>query len=236
MLPARFLVVGLVLLAWAGCGGDDSPDGGEQPPLVATLGDSITAGAPRWSPNPKLRKFLRQRPTRESQWQYGADQELDGRFRFRNCGVEGDRTDEIAVRLEACAADARILVVQGGTNDIAQSRPPASAAANIRQMVRRARDAGLEVLVTTVPPINRRHRRWAPKVRQLNELIRALAREEDVPVVDFFEALEDPRRPGRMRSDLTADGVHPTVEGYRRIGRMAARQLAVSAGNEPPSG
>jgi hypothetical protein len=28
-----------------------------------------------------------------------------------------------------------------------------------------------------------------------------------------------------MRADLTADGVHPTVEGYLRIGRVAARKL-----------
>ena len=226
MLSARFILVGVMLLPGAGCGGDDPPTGGEsQPPLVATLGDSITAGAPRWSPNPKLRKYLRGRATRESQWQYGADRALDGRFRFRNCGVEGDRTDEIELRLEACAADAQILVVQGGTNDIAQGHTPVSAAANIRQMVRRARDAGLVVLVTTVPPINARHPRWAPEVRRLNDLIRALAREEDVSVIDFFKLLEDPRRPGRMRPDLTADGVHPTVEGYLRIGRVAAREL-----------
>jgi lysophospholipase L1-like esterase len=227
MLSARFILVGVVLLTGAGCGGDDSPTGAESPPpLVATLGDSITAGAPRWSPNPKLRKILVRGPaTRESQWQYGAERALDGRFRFRNCGVEGDRTDEIELRLEACAADAQILVVQGGTNDIVQGRTPSSAAANIRQMVRRARDAGLDVLVTTVPPLNARHPRWAPEIRRLNELIHALAREEDVSVIDFFKLLEDPRRPGRMRADWTADGVHPTVEGYRRIGRVAARRL-----------
>jgi len=226
MLCARFLLVGVTLLTGAGCGGGDPPtDGESQPPLVGTLGDSITAGSPRWSPNPKLRKLVRGRVTRESQWQYGAGRALDGRYRFRNCGVEGDRTDEIELRLEACAAGAQILVVQGGTNDIVQGHPPVSAAGNIRQIVRRARDAGLVVLVTTVPPINARHPRWAPEVRRLNNLIHSLAREEDVSVIDFFKPLEDPRRPGRMRADLTADGVHPTVEGYLRIGRVAARKL-----------
>jgi acyl-CoA thioesterase-1 len=227
--PLRFILVGVVLIAAAGCGGDDPPTGGEsQSPLVATLGDSITAGAPRWSPDPEVRKLVRGRVTRESQWQYGAERALDGRFRFRNCGVEGDRTDEIELRLEACAADAQVLVVQGGTNDIVQGHTPASAAENIRQMVRRARDAGLVVLVTTVPPINARHPRWAPEVRRLNNLIRALAREEGVSVIDFFRPLEDARRPGRMRTDWTADGVHPTVEGYLRIGRVAARKLGQS--------
>ena len=35
-------------------------------------------------------------------------------------GVYGERTDEIAQRLDECAAGAEVLVVQGGINDIAQ--------------------------------------------------------------------------------------------------------------------
>lgn len=186
----------------------------------------MTAGAPRWSPDPKRRMLLvRGRPTRESQWQYAAERELDGRFRFRNCGVEGDRTDQIVARFESCIAGAQVLFVQGGTNDLVQGQPPAGAAANIRSMIRRAREAGLDVVVATIPPLNVRHPEWAPEIRRLNDLIRTLAREEDVPVVDFYSALEDPRRPGRMRADWTADGVHPSIEGYRRLGRAAAAAI-----------
>ncbi len=117
------------------------------------------------------------------------------------------------------------MVVQGGTNDIAKGRTPAVAAANIRDMVRRAQRAGLRTLVTTVPPINARYPKWAPEVRRLNALIVSLAREAGVPVVDFFGLLEDPRRPGRMPARWTDDGIHPTVDGYARLGRAAARQL-----------
>ena len=62
-------------------------------------------------------------------------------------------------------------------------------------------------------------------VERLNALIRAVARQEDVPVVDFFVELEDPRRPDRMPPAWTDDGIHPTVRGYARIGRAAAQQL-----------
>jgi lysophospholipase L1-like esterase len=42
-----------------------------------------------------------------------------------------------------------------------------------------------------------------------------------VPVMPFYETLEDPDRPGRMREDWTADGNHPSVAGHRRLGEVA---------------
>jgi lysophospholipase L1-like esterase len=92
-------------------------------------------------------------------------------------------------------------------------------------MVRRAQAAGLRALVTTVPPINRRYPEWARGVRRLNVLIAAVARKTGVSVIDFFGQLEDPRNPNRMPAGWTADGIHPNVEGYARLGRAAARQL-----------
>jgi lysophospholipase L1-like esterase len=201
---ARCLLA-VVLVTLSACGDSGSSTTAEPDvPIVATLGDSITAGAPRWSPNPQLRAVIASRGqlTRESQWQYWAGAATDGAFRFRNCGVEGDRTDEIEARFAHCTAGADVVVIQGGTNDLAQGRTPAEAAGNIDDMVRRAERAGLRALVTTIPP-----------------------RPARVPVVDFFGELEDPRRPDRMPARWTADGIHPTVEGYGRLGRAAAREL-----------
>jgi lysophospholipase L1-like esterase len=42
-----------------------------------------------------------------------------------------------------------------------------------------------------------------------------------VPVLPFHDTLEDPQRPGRMRAELTADGDHPSVAGYRLLGERA---------------
>jgi lysophospholipase L1-like esterase len=100
-------------------------------------------------------------------------------------------------------------------------------------MVRRGRAAGLRTLVTTVPPLNYGYPRWASEIRRLNDLIRALARREEVALIEFFDVLEDPRRPGRMRADWTADRAHPTVEGYARMGRIAARALRPSPRRTP---
>ena len=43
-----------------------------------------------------------------------------------------------------------------------------------------------------------------------------------VPLLPFHDTLEDPDRPGRMRDEWTdADGDHPSVAGYRRLGELA---------------
>ena len=147
----------------------------------------------------------------------------DSRLEFRNGGVYGERTDQILQRLEMCADGADVLVVQGGINDIAQGRPPEAAAENLRTMVVRAKELGLQVLLVDVLPWNNGWPDAEPKIRRLNELIADLAREEDVKLLPFHDTLEDPERPGRMCGEWTSDGDHPSVEGYRRLGELAFR-------------
>ena len=187
--------------------------------MVVGVGDSITAGIPGWAPDPAIRARL-SAPDPKSQWEYWAEQELGDGYDVRNCGVGGERTDEIAARLEGCVADADVAVLQGGVNDLVQRRSPASAVRNIRAMISTARSAGLDVLVANVLPVNRRFPAIKRKITRLNAMVRTLARDEGVELVDFFDVLEDPTGSERMRTEwAAADGVHPSVEGYRRLGR-----------------
>jgi lysophospholipase L1-like esterase len=168
--------------------------------VVAALGDSITEGSPGlegWDV-----------------WAARADPRLD----VRNCGIYGQRTDEIAARLDQCARGADILVVQGGINDIAQGRDVELAAENLRAMVRRAKALGLRVALADVLPWNNGWPDAEPKIRRLNELIGRIADEEDIACLPFHDTLEDPQRPGRMRQEWTSDGDHPSTDGYRRLG------------------
>jgi lysophospholipase L1-like esterase len=208
-------VIGMVMLA--GCGAS-----GREPKttLVATLGDSITAGSPGYDPDPRMRETLGFGADEKSQWQYWAER-ADAGLRFRNCGVYGQRTDEIARRLDNCAKGAQVLVVQGGINDIAQGRSVDQAADNLRQMVERGKRLVGRVAVAELLPWNNGYPQADPEIRRLNTLIRRLARDENVPVLPFYSTLEDPDRPGRMKEQWTSDGDHPSVEGYRLIGEKA---------------
>jgi lysophospholipase L1-like esterase len=216
---AAVLLVALAVLVLAGCGGSAEKRGRA---LVATLGDSITAGSPGYDPDPLMRDTLGFGADEKSQWQYWAQRDHPN-LRFRNCGVYGERTEEIAARLKECAAGAQVLVVQGGINDIAQDRPIEPAAANLRRIVERGKELGLRVAIAELLPWNNGYPRADPQIRRLNELITQLANEQGVPLLPFYETLEDPDRPGRMREEWTSDGDHPSVAGYRLLGENAFR-------------
>jgi lysophospholipase L1-like esterase len=120
--------------------------------------------------------------------------------------------------------DADVLIVQGGINDIAQGRSIDAAAADLRAMVVRGKELGLRVALCDVLPWNNGWPDAEPEIRALNARSVQIARDEDVPLLPFHETLEDPQRPGRMKAEWThADGDHPSVAGYRRLGEVAFR-------------
>jgi lysophospholipase L1-like esterase len=192
------------------------------PRKIAALGDSITAGSPLWDPDPEVRARIGAALDERSQWEWWAARAHPG-LEFTNHGVYGERAEQIERRLEACVVGADVLVVQGGINDVAQTRPVDDAVAALRRMVRRGLELGLGVVLADVLPWNNGWPRAEAAIRRLNELVHAIGRDEGVPVLPFYLTLEDPERPGRMREEWTDDGDHPSVEGYRRLGELAFR-------------
>jgi lysophospholipase L1-like esterase len=184
--------------------------------IVAALGDSITEGSPG------LRG-----------WDVWAAS-VDPRYEIRNCGIYGQRTDEIAARLDGCAAGAEVLIVQGGINDIAQGRDVETAAANLRAMVRRGQELAPRVLLADVLPWNNGWPDAEPTIRRLNELIAAIAHDEGVPPLAFHDTLEDPGRPGRMRDELTFEGDHPNEAGYRLLADVVLTALDRTGPRDSP--
>ena len=183
--------------------------------VVVALGDSITEGSPEHD--------AQTGGDEESQWEYWAAR-ADPRLEFRNCGRYGERTDEILSRLDECVRGADAIVVQGGINDIAQGRAVGETARNLLAMVRRGKGLGLRVAVADVLPWNNGTSAHTDAIRELNGLIAELARDEDVPLLPFHDALADPDDPDRMKAEWThADGDHPSIAGYRRLGELAFR-------------
>lgn len=215
----------LAACALGACGGSTPAKQATTPPqptlaVVAALGDSITAGSPLWDPSAAIRRQIGPLLNEQSQYEYWAERLLGNFVRFRNCGASGERTDQIAKRLEKCAAGARYLIVQGGINDIAQGRPVSAAAGDLRAMVARGKQLGLRVGLAELLPWNNGGPAAAALIRQLNASIDQIGRDEHVPVYAFYHALEDPLRPGRMLTHWTMDGDHPSVNGYRRLGGL----------------
>jgi lysophospholipase L1-like esterase len=238
----RHVLIGLVALALAGCGDSGDPattaavgqpeDGGVT--LVAALGDSIVAGSPLWDPDPAVRDRIGAALDERSQFEYWAS-EADPSLEFRNCGVFGERTDEIAARLEGCSQGAEALLVQGGINDIAQGAPVEVAAENLDGIVAAGQERGLDVVIAEVLPWNNGYPAADDPINELNDRIAEIGAERNVPVLPFYETLEDPAHPGTMRAEWTDDGDHPSVAGYRELAERAViPQLAAASSSPEP--
>src|SRR6476619_6756549 len=155
--------------------------------VVACLGDSITEGSPYWDSR-------RGSGEHEGQWEHWAALRHPG-IAFRNHGIWGQRTNEIAQGLDV-----------------------ASAAANLTALAERGLALGLPVAVCDVLPWNNGWPDGESPIRELN----ALLADFRVPLLAFHDTLEDPGRPGRMKDEWTnEDGDHPSIAGYRRLGELA---------------
>jgi lysophospholipase L1-like esterase len=190
--------------------------------VVACLGDSITAGSPLWDPDPGVRAHIGAVLDERSQWQWWAARR-SSTLDLRNHGVYGERTDQIAVRLDEAVDGADVLIVQGGINDVVQKRAVEEAARNLADMVERGRRLGLSVALVDVLPWNNGDSRAADEITRMNTLIGEVADGLGVPLLQFHDTLVDPDRPHRMRDEWTDDGDHPSVAGHRLLGERAFR-------------
>jgi lysophospholipase L1-like esterase len=180
--------------------------------VVACLGDSITEGSPYWDSRRRAGNY-------EAPWQHSAGLRYPA-LELRNFGIWGQRVDEIAARFDEAVDGATALIVQGGINDIAQGRPIERAAEGLAALVERGLGLGLQVAVCDVLPWNNGSPEQGAAIVELNARIRAFP----VRLLPFHDTLEDPARPGRMKDEWTnADGDHPSLGGYRRLGEVAFR-------------
>ena len=178
--------------------------------VVAVVGDSISAGSPRWDPDPAVRAAIAH-PDERSQWQWWAAAR-DPQLEFHTRAAYGKRTDEIEAFVDDVVTAADLLVVQGGINDVAQERPVEDAVRNLAAMVEHGRRLGLPVALADVLPWPNGDERAAREIARLNELIHALEGVTRLPFHDTLAPLDG----------WSDDGAHPSIEGHRLLGERLA--------------
>ena len=168
------------------------------------------------------------RRTRRASTSTGRRRNLGERVSFRNCGVPQERTDQIAARLDECAQEADVLIVQGGINDLVQGRSPEQAASNLKAMVeRRQAIDGLRVAIAEVLPFDGGYPEAAPQIRDLNKRIAEIA----------FATKTSPccRGTARSKDPSTPDRMSPVVERRRGAPPSSRRYGALGEAVEVPS-
>jgi acyl-CoA thioesterase-1 len=161
---------------------------------------------------------------------------LDPRFFSRNGyidrGIGGQTTSQMLVRFrqDVIMLHPSVVVILGGTNDIAQNGGQTTLEAieeNLQSMVELARANGIRVVLCSVlPAIDYPWRRGlepAPKIAALNDWISAFCSRNGVVYADYYRAMVDGKQ--AMRADLGIDGVHPNAAGYAVMDPMAEKAV-----------
>lgn len=123
----------------------------------------------------------------------------------------------------------RTVLVQLGVNDLQQ--PPAQTDASVvlagyRQLVLRARSAGLRTVGATITPFEG-WARWTREADEVRQRINRTVRTGHLfdAVADFDAALRDPARPSRLRPAFdSGDGLHPTPSGHAALAGAVDRR------------
>lgn len=131
-----------------------------------------------------------------------------------NAGIGGEYALDGKDRLpRVLAARHKLLIILEGVNDTNTGQTISQIAASLRTMVRTGKNAGKQVVISTLLPVRPDPFPKADPARisALNSAIRTLASEEQVVLVDMFNAF------GTNYSLLSDDGLHPNEAGYQRM-------------------
>lgn len=199
-------------------------------PVIVALGDSITEGTGA-VPSPLVRGW----PERLSEQMITAGKP----WAVVNAGIGGNRLlhqgsgPSGLERLDADAlavSGARCLILLEGINDIGRPARPeyaheavvaADLIAGYRQVIARARAAGLHVVLATIPPFEGANY-FTDGGETTRQAVNAWLRTDGVrqadAVVDFDAAVRDPENPRRLRAGhQSGDWLHPSDAGYQAM-------------------
>lgn len=197
---------------------------------VVCLGDSTTAGTPLFkSPVESPPAGEGDERSQFAYWLRHAHPE----WHVLNQGVNGERSDEIERRFarDVIAHSPQVVVIIAGVNDVYQGRNAAEVTARLRSMYDLARVAGIAVVAGTIVPYDTATAGQNAQMHAVNAWIAEQARRDpNVLVVNTRLAVAAADNPDRLAG--SPDGLHPDIDGYRRMAAALepaiARQLHAS--------
>ena len=153
---------------------------------------------------------------------------------YINRGIGGQTTAQMLIRLrpDVLSLKPKVIVLLAGTNDIAGNTGPTTnddIAQNVAAISELAAASGVKMVLASVLPISCYHtkpddkpqtiRRPMTRITALNDWIKSYAAEHGHVYLDYFSAMTDPS--GLLRSELSADDLHPNQDGYKIMAPLA---------------
>lgn len=148
-----------------------------------------------------------------------------------NAGISGHTTVNALARIEkdVLSHHPDLVTVMFGLNDMVKV-PVEGYRKNLIEIVRQCRAAGAEVILCTPNAVITTPNRPVEKLIEYCEVVRAVAREYQVPLSDSFAEFEafGKREPDAWRLTLS-DEIHPNMAGHKRIAEQIARTITGKA-------
>jgi lysophospholipase L1-like esterase len=154
---------------------------------------------------------------------------------YFNRGIARQTTPQMLVRFrqDVIALEPKVVVIQGGMNDIAAFTGPGTQGMiveNIESMVDLARFNGIEVVLASLLPVcddcgGGRQSALRPrgKIFGLNDWLEEYAEETGSVYLNYYRALADGRS---FKAEWTKDGVLPNEAGYAVMAPLAEQAIA----------
>lgn len=156
---------------------------------------------------------------------------------FLDRGIGGQTTSEMLVRFrqDVINLKPKAVVILAGINDIAHNNGVISLEnvfGNIVSMAELARYNKITPIICSVLPAYdfpwRPGMNPAPKVIELNKMLKAYADKEGLTYVDYHSAMKDER--DGLPKNLAGDEVHPTLEGYKIMEKIVLEAIHKTIG------
>lgn len=148
-------------------------------------------------------------------------------------GISGQIAPQLLVRFQAdvVALKPAAVVILAGSNDIAMDTAfymYKRIMDNIKSMAELARQNNIKVILCKYVPIAeypwRKGVHPAERIMHLNALITAYAEKEHLALLDYFTPLVNDQN--GQKADLTTDGVHPNLKGYKALEPVTDKVIA----------
>ena len=151
---------------------------------------------------------------------------------FVGRGISGQVTSQMLVRFrqDVINLKPKYVVILAGTNDIALNNGPISlenVMGNIISMCELAKLHKIKPILCSVLPAEqyrwRKELQPAEDIIKLNEMIKAYAKSEKIPYVDYHSALKNEN--GGLPAEYSGDGVHPNIDCYKVMEEIILKQF-----------
>lgn len=151
---------------------------------------------------------------------------------YINRGIGGQTTPQMLIRFRQDVIDLspKVVVILAGTNDIAGNTGPSTIDMiedNLASMAQLAQVNDIQVVLSSVLPAYdypwKKGIYLAKEIVELNRWIKDYCNIRGYVYLDYYSHLVDNK--GGMKANLSKDGVHPNLAGYKVMEPLAVKAI-----------